>query len=144
LEQQVKAHNLQGAIDLPGFVSNPFAFMRRAAALVLSSRYEGFGNVLVEALAVGTNVVSTDCKSGPAEILDHGRYGRLVPVGDPVALAAGIAATLEAPLAGEVLRRRAEDYGVSRIVARYLQALGLDTQDSTGPAEGTARGAGHG
>ena len=70
-----------------GFVDNPYAYMRRASLLALSSRYEGFGNVLVEALACGTPVVSTDAPSGPAEILDNGAYGELVPVGDDLAFA---------------------------------------------------------
>ena len=76
-------------VSLPGFQPNPLPFMRRAAVLVVSSAYEGFGNVLVEALACGTPVVSTDCPYGPAEILERGRFGMLVPVGDRKAMAAG-------------------------------------------------------
>jgi glycosyltransferase involved in cell wall biosynthesis len=75
---------------LPGYVTNPFAYMARAAVFALSSRWEGLPFVLVEAMAVGTPVVSTNCESGPAEILDNGKYGTLVPVGDPQALADGI------------------------------------------------------
>jgi glycosyltransferase involved in cell wall biosynthesis len=86
--------DLEDAVDMPGFVSNPQSWMARASVFVLSSLYEGFGNVLVEAMAVGTPVVSTDCPSGPSEILGGGRYGRLVPPGDPVALAGAILETL--------------------------------------------------
>ena len=75
-------------IALPGFVENPFAYMARASVFVLSSAWEGFGNVIAEALACGCPVVSTDCPSGPAEILEHGKYGPLVPVGDDVSLPA--------------------------------------------------------
>jgi len=67
---------------MPGFVSNPYKYMGKANVFVLSSIYEGFANVLVEALACGIPVVSTDCESGPREILDNGKYGKLVPVGD--------------------------------------------------------------
>ncbi|MBN2885839.1 MAG: glycosyltransferase, partial [Chromatiaceae bacterium] len=74
-------------LALPGFVPKPYAYMAHAALLAFSSRWEGLPFVPVEALAVGTPVVSTDCPSGPREILDHGRYGPLVPVGDPEALA---------------------------------------------------------
>ena len=69
-------------ICLLGFMSNPYAYMARSKVFALSSAWEGFGNVLVEALACGCPVVSTDCPFGPAEILEGGRYGRLVQVGD--------------------------------------------------------------
>jgi glycosyltransferase involved in cell wall biosynthesis len=71
---------------LPGFVGNPFAYMARASVFALSSAWEGFGNVIAEALACGCPVVSTDCPSGPAEILEQGKYGPLAPVGDDVSL----------------------------------------------------------
>ncbi len=86
-----------GDVQFPGFVANPQAWMARAACMVLSSRWEGLGNVLIEAMACGCPVVSTDCPSGPGEILDHGTYGRLVPIGDPRAMAEAIAATLASP-----------------------------------------------
>jgi glycosyltransferase involved in cell wall biosynthesis len=109
-------------VDMPGFAHNPFAFMRRAAVFVLSSRYEGLGNVLIEALACGTPVVSTDCPSGPAEILDNGRFGRLVPVGDVAALARAIEDVLDNP-AVESLRARARLFTVERATDRYLRLL---------------------
>jgi glycosyltransferase involved in cell wall biosynthesis len=112
-------------VDLPGFVANPYAYMARAAVFVLASRREGFGAVLAEALATGTPVVSTDCPSGPAEILEGGRYGPLVPVGDPPAMARAIAAVLDDPLPAAVLRQAAAPYGVRESARRYLEAVGL-------------------
>lgn len=112
-------------VDLPGFSDHPYAFMSRSRVFVLSSAWEGFGNVLVEALACGTQVVSTDCPGGPAEILEGGRYGRLVPIGDVEALAQAIEAALDVPFPPDILRQRAEDFTVDRAVAQYLKALGL-------------------
>ena len=99
----------------------------RAAVFVLSSAWEGFGNVLVEAMACGTPVVSTDCPSGPAEILEDGKYGHLVPVGDANAMAQAILTTFDNPLPPTVLRKRAEDFSVDRIVRQYLEVLEIST-----------------
>lgn len=112
-------------VDLPGFTANPHAWLARAAALVCSSRWEGFGNVLVEAMAAGTPVVSTDCPGGPREILDGGRFGRLVPVGDHEALARAVAEVLDEPPDRELLVGRAMDFSVDRISSLYLDALGI-------------------
>jgi glycosyltransferase involved in cell wall biosynthesis len=106
-----------------GFVDNPYAYMARAELFVLSSAWEGFGVVLAEAMACGCPVVSTDCVSGPAEILDGGRYGPLVPVGDDAALAAAILAVLDNPPDPERLRRRAKRFTADLSVDGYLDAL---------------------
>jgi glycosyltransferase involved in cell wall biosynthesis len=84
-------------IDVIGFQNNPLPYMRECSVFVLSSLFEGFGNVLVEALAAGAAIVSTDCPSGPSEILDGGRFGNLVPVGDAEALAAALQQALDSP-----------------------------------------------
>jgi glycosyltransferase involved in cell wall biosynthesis len=113
------------AVDMPGHVANPYAWMARADLFVLSSAWEGFGNVVAEALALGVPVVSTDCPSGPAEILEHGRYGRLVPVGDAPALAEAVLQTLDAPLSydpQEATRRFTSAY----VAERYLEVLLVD------------------
>ncbi|MBF0231955.1 MAG: glycosyltransferase [Desulfamplus sp.] len=95
-EERIMLHDLarmscyDSDIQLPGFHPNPSSFMSRCAVFILSSRWEGFGNVLVEALAAGAKVISTDCPSGPREILDNGRFGELVPVGDPISMADAI------------------------------------------------------
>lgn len=113
------------SVDLPGFVANPHAWLSRSALLVSSSRWEGFGNVLVEALAAGTPVVSTDCPGGPREILDGGRFGRLVPVGDHEALARAVMETLDGPPPREIMIERAMAFSIGRIAPVYLEALGL-------------------
>jgi glycosyltransferase involved in cell wall biosynthesis len=116
---------LNGAVDLPGWVPNPHAYMARASLFVLSSRYEGFGNVLVEALACGCPIVATNCVGGPADILEGGRFGRLVPVGDREAMARAILEALDTRADGDALRRRALDFHVDRIVERYCEVLGV-------------------
>jgi glycosyltransferase involved in cell wall biosynthesis len=110
-------------VELLGFVQNPFAYMSRAAVFALSSRYEGLGNVLIEALACGTPVVSTDCPSGPREILQDGQFGPLVPVGDDGALARAIEAVLDDPPPSERLQARAARFSVERAVEDYLELL---------------------
>ena len=110
-------------IRLQGFVDNPFPYMRQSAVFALSSLYEGFGNVLVEAMACGCPVVSTDCPSGPAEILEQGRYGPLVPVGDHRALGQAILGILATPPDANLLVRRASQFSVSQAVDQYEALL---------------------
>lgn len=94
LETLVSKMGLNGCVEMPGFAVNPYAYMARAAVYALSSRWEGLPTVLIEALACGAPVVSTDCPSGPREILQEGNYGPLVPVGDALALAAALERSL--------------------------------------------------
>lgn len=110
-------------IDMPGFRLNPFAFMSKASAFVLSSRYEGLGIVLIEAMACGAPVVSTDCRSGPREILEDGRWGRLVPVGDWHAMAEAILDTLENPIPSDQLISRASVFSADASLDCYLEVL---------------------
>ena len=110
-------------LALPGFVQNPFAYMARAAVFALSSAWEGLGNVLIQALATGCPVVSTDCPSGPSEILEGGAYGRLVPVGDDEALAQAILGTLDEPPNPNRLRERAECFSIEQSAEKYLAVL---------------------
>jgi glycosyltransferase involved in cell wall biosynthesis len=113
-------------IDLPGFRDNPYAFMQKASLFALSSRWEGLGIVLVEALACGTPVVSTDCPSGPREILQDVDHARLVPVGDHQALALAIIETLSSPPDRRALQRRASAFSVEASAMGYLRAMGVD------------------
>ncbi len=112
-------------VDMPGFVDNPFAYMANADVFVLSSVWEGLPGVLIQALACGCPVVSTDCPSGPSEVLEGGRYGELVPVGDAAALAAAVLRTLDAPLAAAVLEERARAFSVEVSTEAYLEVFGL-------------------
>ena len=112
-------------VELPGFVSNPYAYLSRASVFVLSSLWEGSPNVLIEALAVGTPVVATDCPSGPGEILQGGRYGALVPPGDVVALAGAIIRTLRAPLPPLALREAVGEHVMEHAAKRYLEVFGI-------------------
>jgi glycosyltransferase involved in cell wall biosynthesis len=112
-------------VELPGFISEPYPYLAHADLFAFSSRWEGLGFVLIEALALGTPVVSTDCPSGPREILADGRFGRLVAVGDDEAFAEAMRQTLDAPPAGDLLRAAAEPYGVERAITAYLSVMGL-------------------
>lgn len=114
---------LKDAVDMPGFVTNPYPYFATADVFVLSSAWEGFGNVIVEALACGTPVVATDCRSGPREILEDGRYGRLVPVGDPAALAGAICQSLAGTHDPAALMRRAGEFSLDAASRRYLDLL---------------------
>ncbi len=125
LAAEIEALGLGARVALLGFQANPFRYMARARLFVLSSAWEGLPGVLIQAMACGSPVVSTDCPSGPREVLEDGRFGPLVPVGDPAALAAAIAQTLDEPLPAETLKARAADYRLAPVSRRYLGALGL-------------------
>lgn len=120
LEALVAQAGLGEHAALPGFDRNPYAAMASARIFVLSSRWEGLPTVLIEALAAGANVVSTDCPSGPDEVLDGGKYGRLVPVADAPALARAIITTLDAPAPRNMLIERAEQYSLESATGNYL------------------------
>jgi glycosyltransferase involved in cell wall biosynthesis len=111
-------------LAMPGFVDNPFQYLARADVFALSSRWEGLPTVVIEALACGCPVVSTDCPSGPAEILENGRYGTLVPVGDPEALAVAILETLATPTDRQRLRERGAMFSVENATRQYLDLIG--------------------
>jgi glycosyltransferase involved in cell wall biosynthesis len=123
LERQVEAEGLAGEVIFTGFVRNPSDYVATANLFVLSSDYEGFGNVLVEAMRLGVPVVSTDCRSGPSEILGEGRFGRLVPCGDAAALAEAIEASLDSPTPPELLHAQADAISGQRSIDRYLELL---------------------
>ncbi|MGI9952916.1 glycosyltransferase [Moorellaceae bacterium AZ2] len=125
LEALVRELGLEADVALPGFVDNPYKYMKRAAVFVLSSAWEGFGNVLVEAMAVGMPVVSTDCPSGPAEILEGGKWGDLVPVGNVELLAKAVVHTLENNSFRTKGIQRIKDFELRLIVRSYAETLGF-------------------
>ena len=123
LEALIQELHLDNDVSLPGFVPNPYDYMAAAQVVALSSAWEGFGNVLVEAMAMGTPVVSTNCDSGPAEILDHGHYGQLVPVKDASAMAQAILETLRQSPDPALLQQRANDFTLDKVLSHYQQLL---------------------
>jgi glycosyltransferase involved in cell wall biosynthesis len=126
LERLAIELGIQNDVSMSGFVDNPFAFMAKASVFVLSSAWEGLPTVLIEALSCGCPVVATDCRSGPREILDNGRYGRLVPVGDHEALAKAILETLDNPdfpADRQTRLQRAMEFSVDAAVDKYLKVL---------------------
>jgi glycosyltransferase involved in cell wall biosynthesis len=122
LQHQADLAGLSYDIDLPGFCANPFALMARAGAFVLSSRWEGFPNALIEAMACGAPVIATNCPSGPSEILE-GAIAPLVPVDDVHALAEALIATLRQRPDISVTQARAREFSIPAAVNHYLQVL---------------------
>lgn len=139
LQGLISELELSADVDLPGFQANPYPFFSRAGLFVLSSVWEGSPNVLTEAMALGTPVVSTDCPSGPRELLDGGKYGPLVPVGDTEALADAMDRTLTRHVPPETLRAAVTEYDQTVSAGRYLDALlgaaadGLKTAAASAP-----------
>ncbi|MCI0555205.1 MAG: glycosyltransferase [Anaerolineae bacterium] len=124
LEELIRSCGLQDLVDLPGFDINPFAFMKKASVFVLSSKWEGLPGVLIQALACDCPVVSTDCLSGPSEILNGGEYGRLVPVGDVDEMAAA----MEAVLIGNIRKppkNWLEQFTIGAVIPQYKAVFGI-------------------
>lgn len=114
---------IRDRVSFPGFVDNPYAYMAKADVFVLSSAWEGFGNVIVEAMACGTPVVCTDCPGGPSEIMEDGSYGPLIPVGDEKAMATAIREVLADPIDSSTLHSRAKNFAIKPIVDQYEGVL---------------------
>lgn len=149
LEALIRELGVEDDVSLPGFKLNPFAYMARAAVFVLASEYEGLPGVLIQAMACGCPVVSTDCPTGPSEILDGGRFGPLVPVGDHAGMAEALIRVLGNPTPAGMLQRRAREFSVEAAVSNYLalfRRIGCaaeaghdsDRGAAAPPAEGTA------
>lgn len=125
LQAMIDSRGLGGAIELVGNVDNPLKYYANAAVFALSSRVEGMPNVLVEAMMCGCTPVSTQCPTGPRELLRDGKFGYLVPVGDPAALAEAIVRALERPIAKHLLDEAVSPFEENRVIARHFEVLGL-------------------
>ena len=130
LKQLAVSLGIHDDVLLVGFQENPYAYMGHADVFVLSSQWEGLGNVVIEALAAGVPVVATNCEFGPPEILEHGEYGTLVPVGDVTSLADGVKGALElsdTQKAAQVERgrERAKHFSLDRIIAQYEEIFNV-------------------
>jgi len=123
LDSLVRDLGVADRVAMPGFVTNPYPYVARSSVLVLSSVSEGTPNSLLEAMALGVNMVSTDCGSGPREVLRDGEYGRLVPVGSPEAMAEAIVAAIHTPLSPEVIRSGALRFDPDKALEQYLEVL---------------------
>lgn len=124
LETLVRRLGLDASVALPGFLPDPYASMSRAAAFVLSSVFEALPTVLIEAMALATPVIATDCPAGPAEILEHGRWGTLIPVGDVGALALALTEAIShAPARRIIPDSVIRPYALNTAVDRYLSLL---------------------
>lgn len=127
IRNKIQSLALADKVLMPGQTPDPIPFYCSSNLFVLSSDYEGFGNVIIEALACGLPIVSTDCPSGPAEILENGRFGTLTPVGDSHALADAMFNALNSEHDYDALKRRARDFSPDIIANQYLQLLFPDT-----------------
>lgn len=123
LAQQIKQLGLQQDVLLFGFQENPYKWMAACDVFILSSQFEGFGNVLAEAMSLGKTIVSTNCPVGPAEILDNGKFGYLCPVADPIAMAEAIEKAIEYPLEKEMLVNASRAFHLEIALEKYLQTL---------------------
>lgn len=123
LEKLRSSLGLDDCIDLPGYCENPYAMLSRSSLFVLSSKREGSPNALTESLACGCPVAATNCPSGPAEILEHGRWGPLIPPGNAALLAKAICDALDAPRRSNELQHRATNFSARQAALSYLQLI---------------------
>lgn len=123
IENLIEKLGLNDNVELIGNTDNPYMYMAASDLLVLSSKWEGFGNVIAEALAVGTPVVSTDCPSGPSEILDGGEYGILVPTENPEELAKGILNAFKKDWDKNELIQRSKEFTVEKAAQKYSDLI---------------------
>jgi len=133
LEELAIALDITDDLWMPGFVDNPYAYVSKADLFVLSSAWEGLPTALIEAIALGIPVVSTDCPSGPSEILRHGEYGKLVPVGDVEALGAAMATALESDRC-VVPQSWIQQFTPEVVIEQYMKVAGLTAPPTAIPA----------
>ncbi len=125
LAKVVMELGLHDSVELAGYVDNPLKYFAHADVFALSSLVEGMPNVLVEAMMCGCTPVSTDCPTGPRELLQGGKYGYLVPVGSPEGLAAGIEQALAKPISPAVLAEAIAPFEEATVIDRHFELLGI-------------------
>ena len=128
LEALVDDLNIGSKVELPGFAGNPYVWLKNASLFVLSSDYEGLPGTLIQAMACGVPVVSTNCPSGPDEILENGKWGRLVPTGNLSALETAIIQTLQDKKHPDV-KFRAKFFSIKNATDAYIEVLGLNVNN---------------
>ena len=133
LEKQINRLNLANYIQLPGWMDNPYSYMARCDVFVLSSKYEGLPNVLIEALQCGCNIVATDCPHGPKEILEDGKWGKLIPRNNKTALVNAILEALNAKRARNELVERAMCFTSSELLPKYERLIDHVVRDELRP-----------
>lgn len=131
LRTLIEELDLGRTIKMVGYVDNPLKYFSRADIFVLSSHVEGLPNVLVEAMMCGCTPVSTNCPTGPREVLQDGKYGYLVPVSDPISLAAGIEKALDNPIPQNLLREAVKPFNEDEVIKRHFNILGLPFKNNT-------------
>jgi len=128
LEALIVELGLTDVVSLQGYVENPLKFFSRADVFVLSSHVEGLPNVLVEAMMCGCTPVSTDCPTGPREVLQDGKYGYLVPMRDPAAMASAIEQALDNPISKNLLDEAIRPFEEGAVIERHFEVLGLNAR----------------
>ena len=128
LQSLIERLNIGHAVRLKGYTQNPLKYFRKANVFVLSSLVEGMPNVLVEAMMCGCTPVATNCPTGPSELLQDGKYGYLVPMADPVAMAEGICRALDAPIPNDALQEAVKPFAAKEVISRHFALLGLNVK----------------
>lgn len=123
LEKVIIENGLSEFVELPGFVDNPYPYFKNSDVFVLSSKWQALPNSMVESMAFGTPIVSTDCPSGPREILNDGELGQLVPIGAEEEMAEAIVTELENPTSKERLMKRAADFNIDKVIDEYEKTI---------------------
>jgi glycosyltransferase involved in cell wall biosynthesis len=131
LQELINQLGITEDVSLFGYAANPYAYMSRANVVVLSSRWEGLPTVLIEAMACGCQLVSTDCPYGPEEILSGGKYGRLVPVDDVPALALAMQQAIDVPINPNELKDRAKIFSLEQAVEEYLKVMEVEVSQTS-------------
>jgi glycosyltransferase involved in cell wall biosynthesis len=129
LELLIKELNLENIVKLTGYVDNTLKYFKRANVFVLSSYVEGLPNVLVEAMMCGCTPVSTDCPTGPREVLEDGAYGYLTPVGDIASMANSIKKAMKNPVSEDVLKKAVEPFSEQRVFEDHRKSLEISRSD---------------